>query len=64
MLNLVTLTKPLLENFKDDRDDLIQQCTDAEIRVHQNVEKLRECEEAACRNRNMEQNAVWVNHST
>ena len=62
MLNLVTLTKPLLENFEDDRNYLIQQCTDAEKKVHQNVEKLRDSEETTCRSRNMGQNKVLVNH--
>ena len=63
MLNLVTLTKPLLENFEDERDNLIQQCTDAEKKVHRNIEKLRECEEAAYKSEDMVQNAVSVNHS-
>ena len=62
MLNLVTLTKPLLNNFEDDRENLIQQCTDTEKRVHQNVENLRESEEATCRSENKEQNTVLVKY--
>ena len=61
-MNLVTLTKPLIENVEDDRDDLIRQCIDAEKKVHQNVENLRECEEATCRSRSVEQNIVLVNY--
>ena len=63
MLNLVTLTKPLLEDFEDDRNDLIQQCIDAEKKVNQNVEKLRESEEAFYRSEDMVQNTLLVNHS-
>ena len=62
-MNLVTLTKPLLENFEDDRDDLIQQCRDAERKVHQNVKNLRKHDEATGRNSNIEQNTILVNHS-
>lgn len=64
MLNLVTLTKPLLENFEDDKGDLIQQFTDAEKQVYQNVEKLIESEEAICRSEDLVLNTVLVNHST
>ena len=54
----------MLENFEDDRDDLIQQCRDAERNVHQNVKNLKKSDEAAVRNRNIERNTVSVNHST
>ena len=62
-MNLITLTKPLLENFEDDRDDLIQQCADAEKKVHQNVKNLRKRDEATGRSRNIGQNIILVKHS-
>ena len=63
-MNLVTLTKPLLENFEDDRDDLIQQCADAEKKVHQNVKNLRKCDEATGRSGIIGQNILLVKYST
>ena len=59
-MNLVTITKPLSENVEDNRDDLLQQCTDAEKRVHQNVEKLRDCEGATCGSGNLDQSTILV----